>query len=46
MMEINKTVIGDFGGRSISDCFKEALKTYEEICNCDLATNSSEVQVC
>ncbi len=34
------------GGKSISDLFDEALKTFEEIWNCDLATNSSEVQVC
>ena len=31
--------------QSISECFNEAVKTFEEISNCDLATNSSEVQV-
>lgn len=43
-MESDKSDLG-YSEQSISECFNEAVKTFEEISNCDLPTNSSEVQV-
>lgn len=43
-MEVDKSE-SSRSEQSISECFNEAVKTFEEISNCDLATNSSEVQV-
>lgn len=44
-MEVDRADLNHCSGKSISECFDEALRTFEEISNCDLATNSSEVQV-
>lgn len=44
-MEVDRADLNNCSGKSISECFDEALRTFEEISNCDLATNSSEVQV-
>lgn len=44
-METDFREVGSNEEKSISECFDEALKTFEEISNCELATNSSEVQV-
>lgn len=44
-MDTEKPDFSHCGEKSLSECFDEALRAFDGISNCNLATNSSEVQV-